>query len=158
MKEKKLDALDKKLICLLTQDGRMPVGAIAESLKITPPTARSRIEELIRSGIFRVAGLVDAFTVKEITTAIVGIRLESHEELDRKIEQISNLDRIHWAAVVTGRYDIIVEVVLPDGMPGLYQFLTEDLPHLGGILSSESFMVMKAKRKWILLPPAMKDW
>ena len=37
-------------------------------------------------------------------------------------------------------------------MPDLYRFQSVDLLRVGGIRSSESFMVMKAKRKWILLP------
>lgn len=158
MKEKELDALDKKLIHLLTKDGRISIGRIAEYLEITPPTARSRIEGLMRFGILRIAGLVNAFKTESLTTAIVGICLEMHQELDQKIEQISNLKQVHWAAVVTGRYDIIVEVVVLDSMAGLYKFLTEDLPELGGIRSSESFMVMKAKNKWILLPEGTKGW
>lgn len=158
MKEKGLDTLDKGLIHLLTEDGRMSVGTIAQHLEISPPTVRSRIEGLVRSGVLRVAGLVDAFRIKGLSTAIVGISLEMHQQLDEKIDQISDLSRVHWAAVVTGRYDIIVEIVLPDGMVGMYSFLTKELPQLGGIRSSESFMVIKAKRKWVLLPEGMKRW
>lgn len=151
-KERELDPLDKGLINLLTRDGRMPVGKIAESLDITPPTVRARIDALFRSGVLRVAGLVNAFNNKELTVAIVGICLERHQELDKKLEQISELDQIHWAAVVTGNYDIIVEVVTTGGMPGLYDFLAGALPQVGGIRSTDSFMVMKAKGKWILYP------
>ena len=152
MPEKAIDSLDKKIVCLLTEDGRIPVGDIAARLGVTAPTIRSRIGSLIHSGILRIAGLLNASKLKGLTTAIIGICLERQQLLDEKVEQISNLRQVHWAAVVTGHYDIIVEVVLPDGMPGLYQFLTEDLPRLGDIRSSESFVVMKAKHKWILIP------
>jgi Lrp/AsnC family transcriptional regulator for asnA, asnC and gidA len=152
MKENTLDSLDKRLIQILTEDGRLPVGRIAELLGITPPTVRSRLESLVSTGVMRISGLVDAFRAKELTIALVGICLETHKELDQKIEQISGLNNIHWAAVVTGRFDIIVEIVTSDGMLGLYRFLTEDLSRVGGIRSSESFMVMKAKRKWVLVP------
>ncbi|HBF42372.1 MAG TPA: Lrp/AsnC family transcriptional regulator [Desulfobacteraceae bacterium] len=157
MKEKDLDELDRRLIGLLTKDGRMPIGKIAKNLQISPPTVRSRIEGLVHSKILRIAGLVNSFMIKGLTTAIIGICLEMHQQLDEKIEQISSLGQVHWAVVVTGHYDIIVEVILPDGMVGLYRFLTEELPQLGGIRSSESFMVMKAKRKWILLPQLDKS-
>jgi Lrp/AsnC family transcriptional regulator for asnA, asnC and gidA len=157
MKEKTLDSLDKRLIQILTKDGRLPVGRIAKLLGITPPTVRSRLESLASTGVMRICGLVDAFRAKELTVALVGICLETHKELDQKIEQISGLNNIHWAAVVTGRFDIIVEIVTSDGMLGLYRFLTEDLPRVGGIRSSESFMVMKAKRKWVLVPSKVME-
>jgi Lrp/AsnC family transcriptional regulator for asnA, asnC and gidA len=157
-KTDKIDKIDKSVIYLLSRDGRMSAGKIAERLEISQPTVRSRIEALTHSGVLRIAGLIDAFKAKDFVTAIVGIRLVMHKQLDQKIEQISNLNQVHWAAGVTGRYDIIVEVVLPNGMPGLYEFLTKDLPRLGDIQSSESFVVMKAKRKWILLPAAAENW
>jgi Lrp/AsnC family transcriptional regulator for asnA, asnC and gidA len=157
MKENTLDALDKKLIQILAKDGRLSVGRIANSLGITPPTVRSRLESLISSGVMRICALVDAFKAKELTIALVGICLETHKELDQKIEQISKLNQIHWAAVVTGRFDILVEILTSDGMLGLYRFLTEDLPRVGGIRSSESFMVMKAKRKWVLVPDEIME-
>lgn len=152
MKENELDALDKKLIRVLTKEGRLPSGNIAERLDITPPTVRSRIETLVSSGILRVAGLLDPSKLKGVNMALVCISLERHQELDDKIEQLSALPQVHWAAAVTGQYDIIFEVILSKGMRDLYSFLVEELPRLGGIRSSESFMIMKGKRKWVLLP------
>jgi len=149
---KNLDSLEKRLIHLLAQNGRISVAQMATQVGATAPTIRSRIGSLIRSGILRVVGLVNPTKLEGLTMAIVGICLEKSELLDERVEQISNLRYVYWAAVVTGHFDIIVEVLLPNGMPGLYQFLTEDLPKLGDIRSSESFVVMKAKRKWILLP------
>lgn len=152
MKEDNLDALDKKLIKVLTKDGRLPSGNIAERLDVTPPTVRSRVENLVNSGVLRVAAVLDPFKLKGVNLALVHISLERHQELDEKIEQISDLHQVHWAAAVTGKYDIIVEVILANGIADLYRFLVEELPRLGGIRSSESFIIMKGKRKWVLLP------
>ncbi len=151
MKEDELDALDKKLIQVLTKEGRLPSGNIAERLNITPPTVRSRIENLVQSGIVRVAGLLNPFKLKDMNMALVCISLERHHELDERLEQISELPQVHWAVAVTGQYDIIVEVILSKGMKDLYHFLVDELPRLGGIRTSESFMIMKGKRKWVLL-------
>ncbi len=152
-----LDALDKALIKLLNINGRMPTGEVAKELDVTNPTVRSRMRNLISSGVLKIAGLVDAFKIENLTVAIIALNIEKHIQLDQKVEQISDLDMVHWAAVVTGRYDIMVEVVSTRGMNDLYRFLTEDLPRVGGILSSESFVVMKAKHKWILLPENLKN-
>jgi len=158
MKNEDLDSLDKKLISLLSANGRISVEKISKRLKITGPTIRSRMQALINSGILKIAGLVDFSKTKDLTTALIGITLQSHQQLDEKLEQISNLGQVHWAAVVTGRYDIIVEVVLSEAMSDLYKFLTQDLSKVGGIRSSETFVMMKVNHKWISLPRGMKNW
>lgn len=150
MNGKELDGLDRKLIHVLTQDGRMSAGSVAQFLGVTPPTVRARLDGLVRSGVLRIAALLNLSQTAKLNTVIVGISLEIHKQLDKKLEQISNLPQVHWAAAVTGRFDIIVEVILQNGIPGLYRFLTADLPRIGGIRSSESFVVMSARKKWIL--------
>lgn len=153
---KKIDDLDKNLIGLLIRDGRMPVAKIAKSLQITSPTVRARIQHLLSSGIIKIAALVNPSMTKNLTLAILGIRVVKHEELDKKNEQIANLDLVNWSAIVTGRYDIIAELILPDGMRDLYRFISVDMSGVGGIRSSESFMVIEPKGRWILLPQAEK--
>jgi len=153
---KDLDDADRGIIRLLAKDGRMSAGEVAQQLKITPPTVRSRMEAMIEGGLLKVAGLLSFSRADFLTMAIVGINLELHQELDRKIEQISKLKQVHWAVVVTGKYDIIVEIVTREGMQGIYRFLIEDLPKIGGIRSTESFAVMKAKNKWILPRESLK--
>ena len=104
--------------------------------------------------MLRIAALVDASETPELTIAIVGLSLERYN-LDEMVERMAALDEVSWSAVVTGRYDIIAEVVTTDGMNGLYEFLNGTLQKLGGVQSSEMFVVMKASHKWTLLPPAM---
>jgi Lrp/AsnC family transcriptional regulator, regulator for asnA, asnC and gidA len=87
--------------------------------------------------------------------AIVGLTLDEYR-LDERVEQLAVLDEVTWAAVVTGRYDIIAEVVTESGMAGLYDFLNVSLRQVGGIKSSEMFVVMKARNKWLLPPAGMR--
>jgi len=152
VKDEGLDALDMELIHLLAKDGRMSVIAIAERLKSTAPTIRSRIERLTQSGVMRVTALVDAFKVRNLTIALVGMRVDKHQELEKKSKQIADLKEVHWVTMVSGQYDIIAEVILLDGMHGLYRFISEELPRVGGIRSTESFMVIKPVQKWVRLP------
>jgi len=109
----------------------------------------------LAAGVLRVAGLVNAVEVRDLTIALVGLSLDKYR-LDEELEQIAGLDEVIWAAVVTGRYDIIVEVATEDGMAGLYNFLTVSLQEVGGIGSSEMFVVMKARNKWVPLPSGMR--
>lgn len=151
-----LDTQDKRLMAVLSQDGSLSVAQCAERLGVTAPTVRSRMRNMLKAGIFRLGALVDPFRVKGLTLAMVCLTLQTHEQLDEKLERIGELEMVTWAAVVTGRYDIMVEVALSDEIQDLYRFLHEDLSKIGGISSSESFVVMKGKRKWTLLPKGVR--
>jgi len=152
-----LDTQDKKLVAALTKDGQLSPGKIGQGMGVTAPTVRSRMKNLITAGALKVAGLINPMEAKGLTVAMVGITLHSHEQLGEKLEQIGSLPRVNWCAVVTGRYDIIVEIICTDEMSDLYDFLDQDLSKVGGVNSSESFVVMKSRRKWLLLPDAVVD-
>ncbi len=153
--ENLLDQNDKKLIAALTEDGQQSPGKIADEMGVTAPTVRSRMKNMMKAGALKVAGLINPMKAKGLTVALVGISLHSHEQLGEKLDQIGALPRVHWCAVVTGRYDIIVEIVCSDEVGNLYDFLDKDLSKVGGINSSESFVVMKSRRKWLCLPDAV---
>jgi Lrp/AsnC family transcriptional regulator for asnA, asnC and gidA len=141
-----------KIVSALSDDGQMPAGQVAERLGVTAPTVRSRLRGLLSSSMLRVVGVVDPYRMGGMTVALVGVTLQSHSQLGEKLDQIAALEGVSWTAVVTGRYDIIVEVILTEEIGDLYRFLDEDLSRVGGIASSESFVIMKARRKWTYLP------
>ena len=82
MPEKAIDALDKKIVRLLTEDGRIPVGDMAARLGVTAPTVRSRIKNLEKTGKLKIAGLIDPFEHKDLITALIGLNIQSYGKLD----------------------------------------------------------------------------
>jgi len=153
-----LDNLDKNLIRLLKQDGRVSTANIAKKLEVTTPTVRSRMRALIEAGMLRVAGLVNLSIAPELTTALIGINIESLGQLNIQLEKLTSLKNVHWAAVVTGRFDVIAEVIVKDGTEGLYRFSSVDLPTIGRVTHCETFVVMRSSRKWMLTPNGLKEW
>lgn len=151
-----LERQDRRLLAVLAEDGQLSAGKVSERLGVTSPTVRSRMKNLMAAGVLRVAGLVDPFRIKGLEVAFVGITVETHSKMDDMLQKVSALDKVNWAAVVTGRYDIMVEVLLPEGTDDLYAFINDELSAIGGVAASESFMVMKAKRKWVPLPRAVR--
>jgi Lrp/AsnC family transcriptional regulator for asnA, asnC and gidA len=155
MARRDIDTIDKALIAQLSEDGRRTVGHLSKALGITAPTVRSRLKALAACGLMRVAALVDGAMARGLTVALVGICLDTYQ-LDTKLEEVAALDQVNWAAVVTGKYDIMAEVLSADGMAGLHQFLSEKLYKIGGIKSSETFVLMTSRRKWLLLPRGLR--
>jgi len=146
------DKMDNEIIRLLTKRGRMPIGEMAKKLKITAPTVRNRIKDLEKKGIFKIAGLIDPSKHQEMLTALVAISVRSHGKLDQILDKLGRLPNVAWAGVVTGRYDIIAEVICVGGKDELYQFTTETILKMGNIVRSETFIVMKSKHNWLCLP------
>ena len=157
MKKKTLDSLDNKIIRLLTEDGRIPIGDMAKRLNVTAPTIRKRIKDLEKNGIFKVSGLIDPSRHQEMITALVAMSIRSGGELDQIMDKIANLPNVAWAGVVTGRYDIIAEVICKEGKDELYRFTTETILKMGNVIRSETFIILKSKHNWLCLPEGVEE-
>jgi len=150
------DTLDNEIIRLLTENGRMPVGEMAKKLKVTAPTVRNRVKDLEKKGIFKVAGLIDPSKHQEMITALVTMSVRSEGKLDQILDKIANLPNVSWVGVVTGRYDIIAEVMCVEGKEELYRFTTETILKMGNIVRSETFIIMKSKNNWLCIPEGVE--
>lgn len=157
MDKKDLDSLDNEIIRLLTENGRMSTGELAKKLNITAPTVRGRIKDLEENGIFKVSGLINPSKHREMITALVAMSVQSDGELDQVLEKISALPHVVWAGVVTGRYDIMAEVVCVRGKDELYKFTTETILSIGNVVRSETFLIMKSRHNWLCLPKGVEE-
>ncbi len=152
MDKTNLDTMDTEIIRLLTENGRMPIGEMAKKLKVTSPTIRNRIKDLEKSGVLKVSGLIDPNKHKEMTTALVAMSIKSDGKMDQILKKIGQLANVVWVGVVTGRYDIMAEVVCIGGKDELYRFTTETILKMGNVVRSETFIIMKSRHNWIRLP------
>jgi Lrp/AsnC family transcriptional regulator for asnA, asnC and gidA len=152
-----LDTLDNEIIRLLTEKGRMPIGEMAKRLKVTAPTIRKRIKDLEKNGIFKISGLIDPSQHQEMITALVAMSVRSGGKMDQILDKIAHLPNVAWAGVVTGRYDIIAEVVCKGGTAELYRFTTETILKMANVIRSETFILMKTKNNWLRLPKSMEE-
>ena len=156
MDKAKIDTLDNEIIRLLTEDGRMPIGKMAKKLKVTAPTVRNRIKELEKNDIFKVSGLIDPSRHRKMIMALVAMSVRSEGKLDQILDKIAKLPNVSWVGVVTGRYDIIAEVMCVEGKDELYRFTTETILKMGNIVRSETFIIMKSKNNWLCLPEGVE--
>lgn len=124
------------------RNGRKSYKKIAEELSLSENTVRSRVNKLIDEGVLEISGLVDAEAVADHRIVIVGVKL-STMELVKKGEQFSRLKGVISVSVVTGRFDLILVVLLKPGF-GLLEFYTEEVSRLKDVQSVETFVVYKS--------------
>jgi Lrp/AsnC family transcriptional regulator for asnA, asnC and gidA len=135
------DQLNLSIIKQL-RNGRKSYKKIAEELSLSENTVRSRVNKLIDEGVLEISGLVDAEAVAEHRIVIVGVKL-STMELVKKGEEFSRLKGVISVSVVTGRFDLILVVLLKPGF-GLLEFYTEEVSGLKDVQSVETFVVYKS--------------
>jgi len=124
------------------REGRKSFQKIAEELSITENTVRARVNRLTEQGVLDVTGLVDPEAIPGHRLVMVGIKLGTMD-LVKKGEEFSRLKGVVSVCVVTGRYDLILTVLLSD-TDDLLAFYTEQVSQIRDVQSAETFVVYKA--------------
>lgn len=140
-----IDEIDRQIISLLQQDGRMAFAQIAEQLNVSPGMIRMRYNRLVEMGILRVAAITNPLRLGYKMMAMIGIKVQG----DRLLEvagKIAALDEVIYLIVVSGAYDMFAEVVCRD-QSHLLQFLTESLYKIEGVRESETFMHLRIQKE-----------
>lgn len=106
-----MDALDRKIIAALTEDGRMPYSRIAENCAVATTTVHQRVRRLIDKGIIigtRVR--VDWEAVGLPVTAVVSLETPSSEPLADIAEELRSIPFVQNCFAVTGEFDLLMTV------------------------------------------------
>jgi Lrp/AsnC family transcriptional regulator, regulator for asnA, asnC and gidA len=124
------------------RDGRMPFKKIADSLAVSEGTVRGRVKKLKEEGVLAITALVDPEAVPDHSIVMVGVRLKDMD-LVKKGEEFSQLRGVISVCVVTGRFDLLLTVLLTREFTML-QFYTEEVAKLDNVRAVESFVVYKS--------------
>jgi Lrp/AsnC family transcriptional regulator for asnA, asnC and gidA len=136
-----LDEVDHAIIAALHEDGRVPFAKIAEQLNVSPGMIRVRYNRLVEIGCLKVMAITNPVNMGFGAMAMIGIRAQGDKMLE-VAEKIAALDEVIYLIVVSGRYDILAEVVCRDHTD-LLQFLTQKLYVIEGVREAESFMHLR---------------
>ena len=102
---------------------------------------RLRYNRLVEMGFLKVVAITDPLRMGYTTMAMIGIRTQGDKMLE-VAEKIAALDEVIYLIVVSGRFDLLAEVVCRDHAD-LLRFLSEKLYVIDGVRESESFMHLK---------------
>jgi Lrp/AsnC family transcriptional regulator for asnA, asnC and gidA len=136
--------IDKTNLAIIKhlRNGRKSYQKIARDLAVSENTVRTRVQKLIEKGILDINGVVNPESIDGHRVVIVGVKLQSMD-LVNKGKEFSNLKGVVSVSVVTGRFDLILIVLLKSGF-GLLEFYTEEVSKIKGVQSVETFVVYKS--------------
>lgn len=120
------------------RDGRKSFKAIADELSITENTVRARVNKLMEERVLEITGLVDPGSLPGHQMAIVGVKLNTMN-LGAIALRFTDLRGVISVSVVTGRYDLFVQVLLNEELD-LINFYTKEVTKIPEVQEVETFI------------------
>jgi len=139
-----LDDVNKAIVEQLQQDGRRTYGSIAEVVGLSEAAVRQRVQKMRDAGIMQIVAVTDPLQIGFHSQAMVGIRADgdAREVADR----LAAVEDIDYVVLVTGTYDILVELVCEDE-DQMMELLNGVIRKIPGVRSTETFMYLKLKKQ-----------
>jgi Lrp/AsnC family transcriptional regulator for asnA, asnC and gidA len=135
-----IDNLDKKIINLLMEDGRMPASTMARRIGgISERVVRYRIERIVKEGFIQISAITNPKTLGYLVTADVFLEVESNSILD-VAKKTSEYECVSYVACAIGESDISIQIVGHD-TDEVYQFVTNVIGKIPGVRKTTTSIV-----------------
>ena len=105
-----MDAVDRKIISQLQQDGRTTLQELAQIIDFSSMGTKKRLEKLINKGTIKISALINPSALGLIP-AIVMLEMESSEASEHLIERFRDCPRVVHIFKTIGGYNLIALVV-----------------------------------------------
>lgn len=132
----KLDAIDRRIVGCLQENGRMPLSEIARRVNMAPATVHERLARLRRSGVVQgFAVRVNPQLLGYSVTALVHLRLGLGDAVEHAVADLRAIPEVDEIHVVTGEYDLVLKVRARD-TAHLQHLLVGRLQRVSGVVRS----------------------
>jgi DNA-binding Lrp family transcriptional regulator len=154
-----LDRMDVAILGLLQSNARLSVKEIAAEVALAPSSTHERIKRMRDSGVLRgTHAEVDPKALGVGLEALFMIELSKHQRgtVDQFMDDIAGVPEVRVAFLVTGRYDVVVHVVVRDTQH-LKDLALDQFTNRPGVTRIETSIVYEARRRYQLPVFQMQD-
>jgi DNA-binding Lrp family transcriptional regulator len=154
-----LDRTDIAILGLLQNDARLSVKEIAAKVGLAPSSTHERIRRMWDDGVLRGTHVeVDPRALGVGLEGLFMIELSKHKRgtVDRFMDDIAGVPEVRFAFLVTGRYDVVVHVVVRDTQH-LKDLALDHFTNRPGVTRIETSIIFEARRRYELPVFQMAD-
>jgi DNA-binding Lrp family transcriptional regulator len=133
-----IDNLDERIIEILKKDSRKPFVEIADELKVSEGTIRSRVRKLLEDGV------IQSFTIKTSSKnvkAIIEVKIDVNVNTSEVAANIAKFDGVSEVFEVTGEEDIVA-IIDVTSSPQLNEII-ERVRRFDNVLSTRTRLILK---------------
>ena len=149
-----LDAIGRRLLAALQDNGRLSATELAEKVGLTTSPCLRRIRNLEEAGVVQgYSTVIDQTKVGLPVSVFVSVKLERQREdtMLRFEEAIRRWPEVVECYLMTGTRDYLLRVVARD-LTGYERFLKQTLTRLDGVASIESSFALAQVKHSSALP------
>ena len=144
-----LDAVDRKILCSLQDDGRITNVDLARLAGLTAPPCLRRVRALEEAGVIRGyhAELDPAKLGYAITVfALVSLKSQAEESLRQFEEHMRTLPEVRECHMLNGEIDFILKIVSRD-LQSFQEFLTSRLTPAPNVASVKTSLTIRTAKQ-----------
>jgi Lrp/AsnC family transcriptional regulator, regulator for asnA, asnC and gidA len=144
------DPMNRRIIAMLQEDGRVPYSIIARELGTTEGTVRNRVNQMMAAKVLRVIGVADPIALGNEGYALVAMRLGAGADPRSVSARFEACEEVTFVLFATGQYDLVVEVIC-ETHRDLRNFLLEHCYGQADIFAVEPMLALalyKNLMKW----------
>ncbi len=146
-KRRSLDRIDREMIRLLQQDGRIANTEIAKQIGISEATVRTRLNRLTSEGIIQIVAVSNPFKIGFEIVGIIRICCDL-EKIDHITEELEKLEEVWFIVNATGNSDIYTEFITRS-LEDLNELIYKKINKIDGVTRTETSLIMNySKRKY----------
>ena len=136
-----MDAIDKKILVCLTENGRMRASEIASRLEMSVSGVTDRIKKLEAAGVIRgYTALLDPAKVNRGFQALIGISVGNPKYLDILSKELMKNPYVMECYTLTGDYDYMARVSARSSEH--FQQIHYGIAKMEGVIGIKTYLVL----------------
>jgi Lrp/AsnC family transcriptional regulator for asnA, asnC and gidA len=143
----KIDNLDKKILCILSKNARIPFKDVAAECNVSRAAIHQRVQHLIEAGIITGSGFdINPKSLGYHTCTYVGITLERGSMYKSVCQRLTHIPEIVECHFTTGPYTMLVKLFAKDNEQ-LMDLLNNQLQSIPGVVATETLISLEQSIK-----------
>jgi len=138
-----IDALDEKILKLITQNARIPFLEVARECGVSGAAIHQRVQRLFNIGVVQGSEfIVNPIKLGYNTCAYMGIYLDKAKYHRQVVDALRGIPEIVECHYTTGQYAIFIKIQTKNNIH-LKQIIDNELQEIEGIARTETFISLE---------------
>ncbi|MCL7746757.1 Lrp/AsnC family transcriptional regulator [Halalkalibacter alkaliphilus] len=137
----KLDEMDFSILGFLQENGKRSYTEIAKLLNVSEGTVRTRINRMLKDGVFEFIIHMDPNKIGLNVQVIIGIvtKLGHQEQI---ATTLNRYQEVRFVGAFSGRHDLILQAYFKNN-DDLVHFVNKELANMDGVISVDVSIELK---------------